>query len=555
MQRSFFFISFLLFLMACDNDSKNDPVIDPPPPATDGEIVSLSINSEVLLDQARLEVGSEAQLSSVAQLTSGESVPVAAQWSVEPAELASIDENGLLKALAEGQVTVTATYQDFSDSLQFEIFASPAPIPDGVELTDLSMRLNDELVSASELTIQTFDTYRLSAFAQYSNAEEREVEAEWEVSDSELARLENGTLEGLKAGKVNLTARFDGMEKVFVVEVIDHPEQELVIVLAAPTVEDGSSLTFKTNYRNSTGELAAVEASCSVSPESLAEVGENKSINALKAGSAELTCTYQHLSTSVGFEITVKPVLVGLRITDPGKLEIGTVYQMSAIGQFDPGAVEEEVSVVWSVVDDNVDLTLVEDGRLVARKVGTATIAAVLDGVTASIGLDFARKEVKIVETQYWAYETDEEGKLTFNFPWDEEEGDAIKRDAEGLTDFALTCAEQAQNEFQSLLADERYQAAFDKTTGWGATAEAIILVNVVDQRAQHQALRMMDRDAYFWHWNNDDKKPVLSMSQFRKGQWVWEVIAMGPNECIQPPKAEMARYLEYVNSRLAPVQ
>jgi len=539
----------IVFLMTACGKTSRDPANDRQPPVVAEQLTGIAINADLFLSQNGVIVGDQFQLEALAEYDNGYTVVVAAEWSVEPAELASIGGSGLLQAHAEGEVTVTARYSDRSDTLQLLIVAAPKPV-----VVDLIFSLNDELLVGAEKVVQTFDSYNVTTVAKYSNGEEPKVEAQWTSSNSTIVDVEAGKILPQMPGSVILTASYQGFQKELVLDIIDHPGQELRVELFEQTVRVGSTLTFTTIYQTPDGLEKSVEADCRIDPSELAqfEEGQTRTIIAIEAGNITVTCQYQHLTAQVEITITAAPNLVGLRIVDPGPLELGSSYQMVAIGNFEPGAWEEEVRVVWTLIDDQASSILAEDGSLIARQPGTAVIMAQLNGIQATIELLFDYKKIKISETQFWIYQGDEKGNLSFNFPWDDEPGDDILRGTEGVADFALVCADQAKELLREILNQESYRHALGRVTAYGATSDAIILVNVIDGTEFQRSLRMMDRDAYFWHWNANDKKPVLSMSNFKKGLWVWEVIAVAPNRCIQASQSEMIRYLDYVNSRLA---
>ena len=83
-----------------------------------------------------------------------------------------------------------------------------------------------------------------------------------------------------------------------------------------------------------------------------------------------------------------------------------------------------------------------------------------------------------------------------------------------------------------------------------GGSPQLILLVNVVPKDGLRNSLRRLDRDAYFWHWNQDGKKPSWTLDKKQVGAWVWEVIS-GPSDCVLPDHKEALRYLQYSKRRL----
>lgn len=158
--------------------------------------------------------------------------------------------------------------------------------------------------------------------------------------------------------------------------------------------------------------------------------------------------------------------------------------------------------------------------------------------------------ELSVKETQFWVY-TKKDNQLSFNTPWDTAEGDGIERDAEKLPDYAKSCLESAVKSYQTLSLKQSFKDKMIPLLALGATPQLTFLTIVVDNKNERDNLRKLDRDAYFWHWNDPSKKPVLTMNVYEKGTWVWEVIA-SPGSCVQPDEKELLRYLDYAAKRFA---
>lgn len=156
--------------------------------------------------------------------------------------------------------------------------------------------------------------------------------------------------------------------------------------------------------------------------------------------------------------------------------------------------------------------------------------------------------ELRIKEAQFWVYERID-GNLSFNTPWDEEEGDGILRDENLAPSYARDCLRIAQETYANLAKLTDFQERIKPILAQGATSDLIFLVVSTDSENDRTALRKLDRDAYFWHWTDTAKKPVLSMNQYEKGSWVWEVIAT-PKSCIQPVIRDLGRYLDWTSRR-----
>lgn len=160
---------------------------------------------------------------------------------------------------------------------------------------------------------------------------------------------------------------------------------------------------------------------------------------------------------------------------------------------------------------------------------------------------------IAITEIQFWIYDSDEQNILIFNSPWDEQPGDDVKRDHQGLSPYIHSCAISTLESLETTLKRQDTHTLFKQLTQNGATSQVIVIINGIEFDSQRSQLRERDRDAYFWHWSHHpDKKPVISLSNYKDptSHWYWEVIAT-PNACIEPDRREMLRYLQYARDLL----
>ncbi len=235
-------------------------------------------------------------------------------------------------------------------------------------------------------------------------------------------------------------------------------------------------------------------------------------------------------------------VLSGLTITLEGEPVVGERLQVRTVANFENPAATKEVVAQLTLLENDARAELAADGGLTASKHGMVKIEASLDGKTASAVVAFE------YPAQYWVYR-EENNVLLFNTPWDKDEGDEIKRNAEGLPDYALECLKQGQKAFAD--AEANGSLKWNSLASIGASDRLLYLVNVVSNSNRLQKLQALDRDAYFWHWTSATKRPYLAMSNFKQGTFVWELVAT-PQGCKQPSIKEAQRYVDYAANRLS---
>ncbi len=111
------------------------------------------------------------------------------EWSSSNEEIAIV-ENGVLTALAKGQLVITASYEDVEDNILVNV----------LEANRVDIVPSD--ISIKENKVQALD---LDCFFNDGATTEDII---WESSDSSIAYVENGVLHALSAGDVVITANY-----------------------------------------------------------------------------------------------------------------------------------------------------------------------------------------------------------------------------------------------------------------------------------------------------------------------------------------------------------
>ena len=173
-------------------------------------------------------------------------------WKSSDEEVATVDENGLVSCLAEGEAVIIATCGEFSA----ECTVTVTDRPPFVAITSLEL-------SESEIELALNFTYSLFAIIAPENATDTELE--WSSSDINVARVYEGVVYGIVPGEAVITAKTtDGSNlsascKVTIVETsgIDGTEGDGVKVTAAAGV-----VTVKGAAAGSTVEVYSMSGAC-----------------------------------------------------------------------------------------------------------------------------------------------------------------------------------------------------------------------------------------------------------------------------------------------------
>ena len=247
--------------------------------------------------------------------------------------------------------------------------------------------------------------------------------------------------------------------------------------------------------------------------------------------------------------VPVKQTVIGLKIESSSSYLAGQTLTLKTFGVFQDPAESKEVVAEWKILSNEANLEQVGVGIFIGKKSGKVKLEAQYDSQVATIEFDIEMPGLLVKEEQFWIYRSEGQ-KLLFNNPWDEQPGSEVKRDHEGLPDYAETCLAAAKSRYEELKNKPAIKEKIGQLLLAGASPKLTYLVNVLPTEVKLDRLRRLDRDAYFWHWPQEDKRPSLAMNDFKQGLWVWELIA-SPNACLQPNELEFKRYLDYTAFRL----
>ena len=139
-------------------------------------------------------------------------------WSSSDSSIATVDENGVVKGLKEGTVTITVT--------------SPNGISTTctVQVTKDKVNVNKIIVDPTELSLKIGESYQIVTKIEPEDATERGVT--FKSSDPSVATVDsNGVIKGIKAGTVTITVvskdgKVQSTCKVTVVEEEKEEEEE-----------------------------------------------------------------------------------------------------------------------------------------------------------------------------------------------------------------------------------------------------------------------------------------------------------------------------------------
>jgi uncharacterized protein YjdB len=159
----------------------------------------------VLPAEVTLQIGKDVELEAEGTFSDNttDMLSTAAIWSSENEEIASVDGEGNVTALAEGRTTITANEGTHSGTAEVEVVE---PTLEGIVLQPRSE------------TLAPGETVELTLTANYSNNTSQEItdKAKWKTSDDKVAQVEAGLVDAVSAGReasvATITATWQGLE-------------------------------------------------------------------------------------------------------------------------------------------------------------------------------------------------------------------------------------------------------------------------------------------------------------------------------------------------------
>ena len=180
--------------------------------ATCEVIVKPVLVSGIVLDKTEVELLEGDSITLTATVSPDNATDKTVTWATSDSTIATVDNNGLVKAFKVGKVTITAKAGEKTATC--EVTVKPVPVS-GIVLDKTSV----ELLEGESIT--------LTAIVSPDNATDKTVI--WSTSDSTIATVDNGIVEAIKVGKVIITAMAGEETATCDITVKPIPAEDIVV--------------------------------------------------------------------------------------------------------------------------------------------------------------------------------------------------------------------------------------------------------------------------------------------------------------------------------------
>lgn len=284
-------------------------------------------------------------------------------WSSESGTVASVDNTGLVRARNEGTTNITVTTVDGGKTATCKVKVETKKYP-----------VKEIKINKSTAEVAVGETITLIATVLPSNATDKSVE--WSSNNPNVAKVENGKVTGIKAGKTTITV--SSVENKDIEATCD------VTVVAGKVSVTGVELD-KTSLDMKEGDEANLKAtvkpedaenknvSWSSSRTSVATVDDDGKVVAKAVGTSVITVTTEDGGYTATCTVTVAPnkiSVTGVEL-DRTSLDMTEGDEVTLKATVKPEDATDK-SVRWS--SNNTAVATVKDGLITANKAGTATI-------------------------------------------------------------------------------------------------------------------------------------------------------------------------------------
>lgn len=341
-------------------------------------VTSISVRSEGNSTEIATDGGT---LQMYADILPANATNKSVTWAVNNQSIASIDQEGLLTALDDGTLIVTATANDGSnESGNFEVTISNQ---NTVPVSFIS------LITEGNSTEITEDEGTLQIYAQILPENATNKSVTWSVDNSDIATInQSGVLQAIDDGTVTVTGTANDGSNVSGNISIDISNQNLISVNSIVVSSEGNATSI-TDEGGTLQMYATVlpndatdkSVTWSVSDVSVAEINQDGLLTAYSNGTVVITASAND-GSGVSGELSISvsnqnPIPVSeITITSEGDATTITVLDgtLQLYAGVAPGNATNK-SVTWSV-NNAYNASINSNGLLTAINDGTVTATA-----------------------------------------------------------------------------------------------------------------------------------------------------------------------------------
>ncbi len=262
-------------------------------------------------------------------------------------KVASVTDKGVVKGLKKGTAVITVKSGEKEKArFTFKVVAAPKKVT--LPFKSVTIGVKESVTLEPTITKGSHTSFT------------------WTVKNKKIATVsENGVVKGVKAGKTTITVKTHNGKKARLKLTVKAAPKKVSLDISEATLGVGETLQLNPK----TTEGSATTLTYTSKNKKVATVSDTGLIKAVKKGTTTITVK-AHNGKSASLKLTVKaaPKKVSLNKTSL-EMKPGDEFQLKAI--LPTGSVSNKLT--WTSSNKGV-VTVLEDGKLVANALGSATI-------------------------------------------------------------------------------------------------------------------------------------------------------------------------------------
>lgn len=358
--RTFIVLCFAILLAACGGSSS--PKLE---------------SIELTLTSYELAVGDTASATVRASYSDGsqQTLPITNVTLTSSSTSVATVNQGVVRAVSEGQATITATFEDVT--AQKQVTVRPA------EARSL-------IVSDTSISLPLGLTYQFEVKAKYSDNSEQTVDANFGSYNTAIIEVDsNGLLSTVSEGQTSVVVSFNSIETTVNVAVTAAEPTSINLALSPMQVAAGfsSTATVQTTYTD--GTVADTTADAEITVEESSDLVEitGSQIDTFAPGTVVIKASYAGLDDQETLTITDAVTTDFVVNAETNSVPKGLTLALNAEAYYSDGSVVTVTNdASWSVGSESIAIVS-SAGVITAVDLGTTTIYASFDGFSADFNV------------------------------------------------------------------------------------------------------------------------------------------------------------------------
>ena len=332
--------------------------------------------TSISLDKTTLALAEQDTYQLTATVKPDNATDKTVTWSTANAAIATVSDNGLVTAVAEGTTTITAKAGDKTATCTVTVSKKIIPVT-SVTLNKTSLALTEQ------------ETFQLSATVSPDNATDKTVT--WSSSNTAIATVSsNGLVTAVQEGSATITAKAGDKTATCTVTVSKKVIPVTSVSLNKTSLALTEQETFQLSATVSPDNATDKTVTWSTANAAIATVSENGLVTAVAEGSATITAKAGDKTATCAVTVSKKVIPVTSVTLNKTSLTLTEqeTFQLSAT--VSPDNATDKI-VTWSSSNTAI-ATVSQDGLVSAIAVGSTTITATAGEKKATCTVTVSRK-------------------------------------------------------------------------------------------------------------------------------------------------------------------